>query len=53
MHWLSLFLYGSEIRNRRKQDEKLLASIEMKFFRSTAGYNFFYHKRKDEILEEL
>jgi hypothetical protein len=25
----------------------------MKFFRRTAGYNLFDHKRKEEILEEL
>jgi len=54
MHWLStILLYGSEIWNRRKQDEILLASIEIKFFRSTTGCKLFYHKRKYEILEEL
>jgi hypothetical protein len=25
----------------------------MKFFRRTAGYTFFDHKRNEEILEEL
>jgi len=30
-----------------------LTSVEMKFFRRTAGYTLFNHKRKEEILEEL
>jgi len=28
-------------------------SIEMKFFRRTAGYILFNHKRNEEILEEM
>jgi hypothetical protein len=34
---LPILLYGREILNLRKKDEKLLASIEIKYFRSTAG----------------
>jgi hypothetical protein len=30
-----------------------LASLEIKFFRKTAGYTLFDHKRNKEILEEF
>jgi hypothetical protein len=37
----------------QQKDKKRLASIEMKFFRRTAGYTLFDHKNNEEILEEL
>ena len=46
-------LYGSEILTLRQKDKKLLASIEMKFFRRTASYTIFDDKRNEEILENL
>jgi len=30
-----------------------LASLEIKFFRKTAGYTLFDHKRNEETLEEF
>jgi hypothetical protein len=45
-------VYGSKIWNLRTRDNKLLTSIEMKFFRTAALYTIFdVHKRNDEILE--
>jgi len=32
---------------------KRLIRVETKFFRRTYGYTLFYHKRNEEILEEL
>jgi len=50
---LPILLYGSENRTRKKKkDEKRLTSIEIKFFRKTAGYTLFDHERNEEILEE-
>jgi len=46
-------LYGSEIWTLRIKNEKSLTSIQMKFFRRTAGYTLFGHKRNEEILEDL
>jgi hypothetical protein len=46
-------LYESEIWTLRQKDKKWLTSIEMQFFRTTAGYTLFEHKRNKEILEEL
>jgi hypothetical protein len=43
-------LYGSEIWAIRKIDKKRMTTIEMKFFRRTAGYIPFYHKRNEEVL---
>jgi hypothetical protein len=37
---------------RKKKDTKLLTSIQMQFFRITAGYTLFDDKRNEEILEE-
>jgi hypothetical protein len=33
--------------------KKLLSSVKVKFFRRTAGYTPFDHKRNEGILEEL
>ena len=53
MHSLSpSFYWEAEIWTFRKRDKKL-TSFEIKFFRRTAGYNLFDHKRNEEILEEL
>jgi hypothetical protein len=48
-----ILLHGSEILTLRQKDKNRLTSIEMKFFRRTAGYTLFDHKRNEEILEEL
>jgi hypothetical protein len=40
-----ILLYGSEIWTLRKKDKKLLTSIEIKFFRRTAGHTLLEHKR--------
>jgi hypothetical protein len=37
----------------KKENKKLLPSVEIKFFRTTAGYTLFDNKRNEEILEEL
>ena len=36
-----------------KKDRKRLTSVEIKFFRITAEYTFYDHKRNEEILEYL
>jgi hypothetical protein len=36
-----------------KKDKKLLASVEMIFFRIIVGYALSDHKRHEDILEEL
>jgi len=47
-------VYGvSEIWTLRKGDKKRLTSIEMKFFKRTAGYLHSDHKRKANILGEF
>jgi len=39
MHWLDPFLvYESEIWTLRQKDKRRLTSVEMRFFRRTAGY---------------
>jgi hypothetical protein len=53
MHWLSPFLYMAAKFGPLEKRIKRLASIEMKFFRRTARYTFFDHRRKEEILEEF
>jgi hypothetical protein len=54
MHWVSpILLHGSEIWTLRQNDKKGLTSVEMEFFRRTAGYTLFDHKRNGDILEEL
>jgi hypothetical protein len=50
---LPILLYGSEIWTLRPKDKKRLTLIKIKFFRRTAGYTLFDHKRNEEILEEL
>jgi hypothetical protein len=46
---------GSEIWTVGQKEKKRITTIEIKFFRSTAGYApfFFYHRRNEEILERL
>jgi hypothetical protein len=48
-----IILRGSEIWTHIKKDKNDEYQIEMKFFRRTAGYTIFYHKRNEEFLEEL
>jgi hypothetical protein len=48
-----ILLYGSEIWTLRQKDENRLTSMEIKFFRRTAGYTLFDHKRNEKILEDL
>jgi hypothetical protein len=45
--------YGSKMQTLRKNYKTLLTSIVMKFFRKTARYTLFGHKRNEEILEEM
>jgi hypothetical protein len=37
----------------RQKDKNQLTSSETKFFRRTAGYILFDHKRNEEILEDV
>jgi hypothetical protein len=48
-----ILLHGSEIWTFEKRIKERLTTVEMKFFRRTAGYTLFDHKRKEEALEEL
>jgi hypothetical protein len=50
---LPTLLYGNEIWTLKQKDKNRLTSGEMKFFRRTAEYALFDHKRDEEILEEL
>jgi hypothetical protein len=43
-----IVLYGSEFWTLRKMIKRL-SSIEMKFYRRTAGYTLLDHKRNEEI----
>jgi len=45
--------YGSKMQTLRINYKKLLTSIMIKFFRKTARYTLFGHKRNEEILEEM
>ena len=36
-----------------QKDKERLTSVEMKYFRRTAGYTLFDHKGNEEILEEM
>ena len=49
---VSFISYGSGIWTLRKKN-KNLTSMEIKFFRRTAGYTLFDHRRNEEILEEM
>jgi len=50
---LPILLHRSEIWTLRKEGKKILTSTGMRFFRRSAGYPLFDHKRNEEILEEL
>jgi hypothetical protein len=47
---LTILLYGSEIWTVRKRDKKRLTSIEMKYFRQTAGFTLFDNTSSEEHL---
>jgi hypothetical protein len=44
---LPILIYGSETWTLRKKDKKGPTSLELRFFRKTAGYSLFDHKRKE------
>ena len=48
-----ILLHESESWILRKNDKTKLTTVEMKFFRRTAGYTLYDHKRNLVILEEL
>jgi hypothetical protein len=48
-----ILLYGSEIWTLRQKDKERLTSVGIKFFRKTAGYTLFDHKKNEEVLEQL
>jgi len=53
-HWLIPFYYvEAKFGSLEKKDKTRLASIDMKFFRRTAEYALFGHKRNEEIFEDL
>jgi hypothetical protein len=54
MHWLTIFFdLEAKFGSLEKKDKIRLTSIEMKFFRRSAGYTLFDHKRNEEILKQL
>jgi hypothetical protein len=54
MHWLSLFFYiEAKFGPLDKRIKKRLTSVELKFFRRTAGYTLFDHKINEKIFEGL
>jgi hypothetical protein len=54
MHWfLAILLHGSEIWTFRQKDENHLTTVQMKFYRRTAGYTCFDHKWNKFVLKEL
>jgi hypothetical protein len=50
---LPILVYGSKIWTLRQKDKNQPTSTEMRFFKTTAGFTLFDHKRNEEILEEL
>jgi hypothetical protein len=50
---LPIILYTSEIWTLKEKEKKGISSIDMKFFRRTAGYTLLDHKRSEQILEGL
>jgi hypothetical protein len=50
---LPILLYASEIWTLRKNDKNRLLSIEMRFFRKTAGYTLFGQKSNEKNLKVL
>jgi hypothetical protein len=50
---IPILLYRSEKLNLRKNIKKESTSIEMKFFRRTAGSTLVHHRMDEEILEQL
>jgi hypothetical protein len=48
---LPILLHDSKIWTLRKKDKKRLTSVEIIFFRRTAGHTLLDHKRNEEILE--
>jgi hypothetical protein len=51
---LPIILYECEIRTPRHGGRgRTLTSIEIKFFKRTAGYTLFDHKRNKNVLQEM
>jgi hypothetical protein len=46
-------LYGSECWTLTRRQKSRLEAAEMRFLRSVAGYRLIYHRRNEDIREEL
>jgi hypothetical protein len=48
-----LLLYGSETWTLKKKDKARITAAETKFFRKTAKYTLYDHKRTQDITKKL